>query len=323
MSKDCQKPLVSVIVPARNAERYIAETIDSVIRQSWTHFELLVVDNASTDATACVVHKHEDERVRVISCERPGAAAARNVGMRAARGDFIQFLDADDILGRNKLELQLKALQDWGTALAIASCPWVRFNHDLAEACVHAEAVWPIADPLDWIVCSLTGGGMMQTGGWLVHRQLVEAAGFWNEDLSLHDDGEYFTRMLLQAERLVFVPDARVYYRTVPGSLSRQRDRAAIESAFKVCQARDTQLLAAEDSSRVRAALATQYAQFAYEFSQSAPDLAASALSRMKALGKPVNCVGGYAFRWVAAVVGFARSLALRQAVAGFRDAPG
>ena len=148
------------------------------------------------------------------------------------------------------------------------------------------------------------------------HLDLVEAAGPWDESLSLHDDGEFFTRVLLNAQNHVFVPDARVYYRSVEGSLSRQRDLVAIESAFKVCRLRDKHLLAVRDDERVRTAIATQYAQFAYEFSFADETLCKQALERVGSLAaKPSNSFGGPWFRRLVGLIGFRLAFDIRQRI--------
>ena len=154
---------------------------------------------------------------------------------------------------------------------------------------------------------------MMQPGGWLTPRSLIEAAGPWDESLSLHDDGEFFTRVLLRASENVFVPEATVFYRKVDGSLSRGRSRGAIESAFAVCRSRHKHLLEVRNDRRVRSALATQFAQFAYEFGEDAPDLAAQAIAAMRNLGtRPARKVGGRGFRFLAGGIGVAGALRVR-----------
>lgn len=315
-------PAVSVIIPAYNAALYVSEAIQSALQQSMSDIEVLVVDNLSTDDTVHIAESFEDTRVHVINCEKSSAGAARNVGLKNANGRYIQFLDADDILHSEKLQRQLDAITTRDPIRTVASCTWMRFDQSPKDAELVMEDVWPIEKPIDWLVNSWSGGGMMQTGAWLVHRDLIEAAGPWNETLSLHDDGEFFTRVLLQAESQIFVPEARIYYRSVADSLSRRRTRESIKSAFKVCQLRERHLLAAEDSRRVRAAIATQYAQFAYEFAGTEQVLARCAVDRIKELGKrPVNSVGGARFRKLTGIIGFRRSLALRKMV-GYLSSP-
>ena len=313
--------MVSIIMPAYTAAPWIGEAVASALVQEGTALEVVVVDDGSTDETAEVVAGIDDPRVRLIRQENRGAAGARNAGWRAARGTHLQFLDADDLLGPGKLKRQLEALAA-APARAVASCAWARFTGDPGAAAAKPEPVWTEPDPLQWIIRSLSGEGMMQTGAWLVPRALAEAAGPWNEALSLHDDGEFFARVLLQASRQVFVPGPRVCYRQVPTSLSRDRSRRALESALAVCEAHDRLLRGAAGASHAaRRAAATSYAQFAYELGAGAPDLRARALAQLAALGvAPHATVGGWLFRMLVRGCGFPRALRLRQRLLRGKD---
>lgn len=112
--QDKNKPLVSVIVPLYNAEKYISETIKSVINQTYENWELLVVDDCSTDNSREIVKSFEqkDSRIRLIESEINfgGPARPRNIGIENAKGEYIAFLDADDVWLKNKLEKQLNLL---------------------------------------------------------------------------------------------------------------------------------------------------------------------------------------------------------------------
>ncbi|MFC1795951.1 glycosyltransferase family 2 protein [Pseudomonadota bacterium] len=316
--KRMHRPEVSAIIPAFNAEPFIAQSIQSVLDQSFHDFEVIVVDNRSTDRTSVIAEQFDDPRICVIKCHRQGAGAARNTGLECSSGVYVQFLDADDLLAQNKFELQLKTIKSKDPKGTVASCEWARFEDNLSSAYLAPESVWATEDPVEWIISSLGGGGMMHSGAWLVHRDLIEAAGPWDESLSLHDDGEFFTRVLLQAESQQFVSGTRVYYRNVPGGLSGKRDRNAIESAFRVCQSQDGHLLARRDDYRAREAIATQYAQFAYEFSAMGPDLSQLAMQRIQQLKvKPINNIGGLRFRRLVGLIGFHTALSLRSAVSG------
>ncbi len=303
---------VSVIIPAHNAEKFILDTLLSVAAQTHSSFELIVVDDGSKDATSEIVRCFQDQRIRLFRTKGIGAAAARNVGLAEAHGEFIQFLDADDLLSPDKLALQLSALRQNNELLA--SCAWLPFTDRIDDALEFSEPVWTTEDPIAWQQQSMCGLGMMQTGCWLTHKSLIEKAGPWNESLTLHDDGEFFTRVMLAAGRQVFVADCRVYYRRVPGSLSRQRGAKAIESAFEVCRLRTELLLLTKNSDASSIAAATLWAQFAYEFSGSEPALVNSALRQIKLLGhSPKNIIGGPKFRIVQQWLGWTWAMSVRR----------
>lgn len=111
--------LVSIIMPSYNAASYIGESISSVLRQTYTQWELLIVDDCSKDRSAEIaqLYMNEDRRIKVIALEQNvGAAAARNIALEHANGQYIAFLDSDDVWKPKKIERQLKFMQENGYA---------------------------------------------------------------------------------------------------------------------------------------------------------------------------------------------------------------
>lgn len=119
---DASGPVVTVVIPTYNRAALLPRAIASVLRQTYRHFELIVVDDGSTDATEGVVRSIADPRVRYLRHERnKGLPAARNSGIRAARGDYIAFLDDDDEWRPAKLEKQLSAVRDYDAVVCTAA----------------------------------------------------------------------------------------------------------------------------------------------------------------------------------------------------------
>jgi glycosyltransferase involved in cell wall biosynthesis len=105
-------PIISVIIPAYNAEKTIKETIQSVLNQTWQDFELLIINDGSQDATLEVIESIQDPRIKIFSYPNAGSSASRNRGIAIAKGEYISFIDADDLWTADKLEAQYKALQE-------------------------------------------------------------------------------------------------------------------------------------------------------------------------------------------------------------------
>jgi len=105
-------PIVSIITPAYNAEKYIAEAINSVLHQTYTNWKLLIIDDGSTDSTANIVKSFSDARILLIQQENGGVSSARNKGLTLAKGKYITFLDADDILPLNSLKARVQFLEE-------------------------------------------------------------------------------------------------------------------------------------------------------------------------------------------------------------------
>src|SRR3569832_167033 len=112
-------PLVSVIIPVYNGEKTIQYTIESVLKQTCSDFELLVINDGSQDSTLELVSSFQDDRLKVLSYPNAGLAASRNRGIASASGEYLSFIDADDLWTPNKLDSQLKALQE-NTEAAVA-----------------------------------------------------------------------------------------------------------------------------------------------------------------------------------------------------------
>jgi glycosyltransferase involved in cell wall biosynthesis len=207
-------PLVSILIPAYNAQQWIADTLRSATAQTWPRKEIIVVDDGSSDGTLAVAKQFEGKGVRVVTQKNQGAAAARNTAFSLSHGDYIQWLDADDILAPNKVELQMEAAMRCEDRRMVFSSSWGKFMHRQRRAAFTRTDLWCDLSPVEWLLRKMEQNIYMQTATWLVSRELSEEAGPWNTQLLGDDDGEYFCRVLLASKGTKFVPEARVYYRT-------------------------------------------------------------------------------------------------------------
>ena len=185
-----------------------------------------------------------------------GAAAARNAALKASRGDYIQWLDADDLLAPEKIARQIAALGPDADPRVLLSAEWGRFMYRPDRAEFTPTALWSELSPADWLRLKLGNNLYMQTATWLVSRELTEAAGPWNTALLGDDDGEYFCRVLLGSQSVRFVPGARVFYRLAGAdTLSNigQSDRK-MEAHVHSMRLHIGYLRLLEDSERVHAA---------------------------------------------------------------------
>ena len=301
---------VSVIIPLHNSEAYIKQTIDSCLAQTHDNIEIIVIENGSTDKSYQVVKSIDDKRLSVFQIPTPNAAAARNYGFKKATGAYIIFLDADDVLVPNKIELQLAALsakpEGW-----IASCAWAKFKTNTKEAIITPQKVWNIQNPIDWCLQSWMGGGMMALSGWLMPKAVIEKAGLWDERLSLHDDGEFICRVLLASKGNVFVENTVVYYRQQDNSLSKDhKSKKAAESALLVYKSYQQQILKFQDSKLTRRALARNFSRFIYEYYPAHAQSIKEAYREINELGVKPPLVGSPSFKLIQRIVGF--KLAMR-----------
>ena len=300
------QPTVSVLIPCCNAGKFIGETLESIFQQTWPSIQVVVVDDGSTDHSADVVRSFARPNLTFIQQENRGQTAALNVCLLHASGDFVQYLDADDLLDSEKIERQITRLIDRPNC--VASAEWGRFYTSSDDAKFDPEPVWRDLDPIDWLALSRAGGlGMMFPALWLVPMRIIRTVGQWREELTLNNDAEYFTRILLACKQVLFCPGARCYYRSgVGGSLSGRKSSEAWASQFRVIELCETNVRAREDSERVRRGFALSWQHFAHACYPYAPALAAGALARACSL-HPVTIRpdGGRTFHIISRLIGW------------------
>lgn len=207
------EPMVSILIPAYNAEEWVADTIRSAIAQTWPRTEIIVVDDGSTDQTLAIARQFESQGVVVVEQKNQGASAARNKAFSLSHGDYIQWLDADDLLASDKIARQMREVKQGVGKRTLLSSPWAHFMYRPHSARFIPTALWCDLSPEEWLLRKMGQNVYMQTATWLVSREVTEAAGPWDIRLLGDDDGEYFCRVLLASDGVRFVPDAKVYYR--------------------------------------------------------------------------------------------------------------
>ncbi|MDJ0617252.1 MAG: glycosyltransferase [Calothrix sp. MO_192.B10] len=307
------KPLVSILIPCYNAEKWLTETLESALAQTWDNTEIILVDDGSTDNSLEVAKKFESRGVKVISQPNKGASTARNVALNACQGDFIQYLDADDLLAPDKIERQIQLLETSDSSY-IAAGEWARFYTKNTEAQFIPQPLWADMSPVEWLICAWEGHWMMHPAAWLVPRQIAEKAGTWNENLSLNDDGEYFCRVVLASEGIKFCHGAKSYYRSGnTNSLSGSKSHRAWQSAFLALELGTNNLLAKEDSLRTRHACATVFQRFIYEVYPNVPNLQKKAQAKVKQFGgSDLKPVGGAMFNFLSYCLGWKQAKQLQ-----------
>ncbi len=250
------RPLVSILIPAYNAQAWIADAVRSALAQTWPRKEIIVVDDGSGDDTLSIARQFEPYGVRVVSQSNQGASAARNQAFTLCHGDYIQWLDADDLLAPDKIARQMEMLEQCRNKRILASCGYGRFKYRYYRAEFVPTALWCDLSSVEWMVRKLGQNVFMQTATWLVSRELTEAAGPWDTRLLGDDDGEYFCRVLLASDGVRFVPEARVYYRAPwPNSLSHVGlSDKKIEAHWCSMKLHIRYVRSLEDSKRVHAA---------------------------------------------------------------------
>lgn len=220
-------PKVSVIVTAYNLIEYLPETIDNVLQQTYRDFEVIVVDDGSTDNTATWVRQVTDPRVRLIWQSNMGLAGASNTGVENAKGEYITFLDADDLWEPTKLAKQV-AILDRCPEIGIVYT-WVTYMNEEGESTgrvVKSEAegyIWSQLIEVNQIECGSVA---------MIRRSCFEKVGLFDTDLKSYvQDWDMWLRLALKYQFKV-IREPLVYYRQRNSSGSRKV--AAMERSFKI-----------------------------------------------------------------------------------------
>jgi glycosyltransferase involved in cell wall biosynthesis len=299
--------LVSILIPAFNAGEWIADTLSSAVAQTWERKEIIVVDDGSTDDTLAIARQGEAWGVRVFTQNNQGAAAARNTAFSLSKGDYIQWLDADDLLAPDKIAKQMERVEESQDRRTLISAAWGQFMYRHYRAEFVPSALWFDLSPVEWLLRKMGQNLHMQTATWLVSRELTEGAGPWDTRLLGDDDGEYFCRMLLASNGVRFVPEARVYYRATPNSLSYiGRSPRKIEAQWRSMEMHVGYLRSLEESDRVRADCVTYLQNWLINFYPERSDIVNQAQAMARDLG---GCLVtprlSWKYRWIKSAFGW------------------
>jgi glycosyltransferase involved in cell wall biosynthesis len=271
------KPLVSILIPAYNAENWIAYTLQSAVGQTWQRKEIIVIDDGSTDRTAEIARRFVSKEVSVVTTDNQGLSAAVNNAYRLCQGDYIQELDADDILAPDKIEKQLSALREGESKRILLSSRWAYFYYRTGRARFIPSALWRDLSPVEWLLRKMGENLHMQNATWLVSRELAEAAGPWDTRLQYDQDGEYFCRVLLASQGTRFVPEAKIFYRVSgPHRISYIGNSDMKKNSLVRSMVLHIQFLRSlEDSERVRKACLAYLQNWYENFYPDRPDIIA------------------------------------------------
>jgi glycosyltransferase involved in cell wall biosynthesis len=262
--------LVSVIIPAYNAEQYIAATIQSVLNQTHQNIEIIVVNDGSTDQTLKMIDDISSDKVKVLSKKNGGASAAKQTGLEAARGNYIQYLDADDLLSEDKIASQIQLLQHRPNAISL--CATVHFFDQTDPKSYPVVDEWYAHEnnsPVDFLkkiyggnLIGATYGGMIQPNAFLTPINVIKRAMPWNTSISPcpDEDGEYFCRAILAASEVIYAKNGINYYRKFKqqNSLSAVRNYIACKNMLESTLLKTKHLLLATNKPEAKLAMGNQ-----------------------------------------------------------------
>ena len=277
---------ISVLIPCFNAERYIQATLDSVFSNIRSCDEIILIDDHSKDNTLHKATKLLEDSgfaFRTTKNPRKGACSARNHALQISQGDFIQWLDADDILGPKKLEVQRNILS--GNSNSVVTSPFRPFRKSPATGIIQDPRNWNLGrthSPEDWISMD----PMCIPACWLIPRSCADKAGPWNESLLVNQDGEYFARVIANADQVVFDHTVEVFYRREGGGVSKLTAEK-VDSLYRSIESMYATATQLEDSHRMQQMISNRWQQFIYTTYPHSPELLELARKKLGQLPKP------------------------------------
>jgi glycosyltransferase involved in cell wall biosynthesis len=251
------QPLVSILIPAYNAQEWLRDTLESALAQTYPRKEIILVNDGSTDRTLEIAKSFESGSIKIVDQPNAGGPAARNKALKHAQGDYIQWLDHDDLLAPNKIRAQLQSLERIQNDSVLFSGRFATFYYRVQKAKLFQTPLYRDLKPLEYFFIKFSTNTYFQSSSWLVSRKLTDLAGPWWEVRSPDDDGEYFCRLVAVSEGIHFVPKAKSYWRvgnSASFSWAWQNSTTALEFLFKsMCRCIE-HFRELEDSERSRAA---------------------------------------------------------------------
>ncbi|SKB12238.1 Glycosyltransferase involved in cell wall biogenesis [Planktothrix sp. PCC 11201] len=226
-------PKISVVIPVYNGEKTIQKTIESVLKQTFKDWELIIIDDGSQDSTVKIIREIEDSRIRIFSYSNAGLASSRNRGIDHAQGEYITFLDADDLWTPDKLEAQFQALQEHPEAAVAYS--WTDYIDQSSQFLHSGRQITINGDVYEHL---LVNNFLENGSNPLIRKQALNQVGEFDTSLKAGEDWDMWLRLAADYQ-FVVVTRPQILYRVSTGSMSSQiknQEREClkvIEKAFK------------------------------------------------------------------------------------------
>jgi O-antigen biosynthesis protein len=225
--------IVSIITPCYNAEEFIDETIISVLNQSYHSIQYIVVDDGSTDNSLKILNTYKNN-ITLVKGAHKGACAARNRGAEIAKGDYLLFLDADDILETNTIEVFLSEIN--GKPNTLVACNWKRLNY-VDDKWISGLSGLSKMPPNNDFIKGWLSGWYVPPVGVLWTKYLYDKTGGWDESLAANQDGDLILRALISGVNIHLVNNTSVFYRHHASnkiSISSSKSSRHLKSRMKV-----------------------------------------------------------------------------------------
>jgi glycosyltransferase involved in cell wall biosynthesis len=305
---------VSVLIPLFNCETYISEAIDSVLGQTYQNIEVIIVDDGSTDTSLQVAKGYESEKVKVFTLSHGRAPRARNFAFKQSTGDYIQYLDADDLLAPNKIEEHVKILEEHGNN-CLVFCSYTRNYNDFIKGKYIAQEVnKDYLNPLELFLDLFHSKGDVLFTSWLFPRTLIQHSDPMNEQLVKFIDSDFTLKIALKCHRLIYCKNTLVFYRATGSSrITTNQGPDAIRSGITAAESMQEVMLKHESSDRVNEALITLYSHiYCSYFNKTNAIYLRKVEMHVEELGGSLKFIGNKYFGLLAKIIGVKTALLIK-----------
>lgn len=315
-----QSKLVSVIIPVYNAEDFISECIQSILNQTYRNIEIIVINDGSTDFTFEIINSFTDPRLILVSQENKGCSAAKNHGLRIAKGDFIQYLDADDYLSLDKIEKQVEKLIANDSNTAVCKTIIVSDNKKINGLEIDTNLIQNCVNGKDFLLnlLGLNGKpGMVQPNAYLISRNIANKIGEWNEEISPSpdEDGEYFARVLLATETVNYTEGINYYRKNFSkNTLSQNFSLQRAINLLDTVELKFNHLFKVDNTNCVHKLYQLNISQVAYQFGVQYPKMIDYSLEKIQSKRyKKLMIRNPLLFKYLSSAIGFKNTLLLKR----------
>jgi len=257
-------PLVSILISAYNADRFLASACENALSQSWPNKEIIVIDNESEDSTYEIANSFKEQNIKVIRQDHTPLGGSRNKGIEASTGDFIQFMDVDDYISPDKIQIQMERLLHNESGY-IATCLWGIFHDDISDIVLKPNQLWYDLTPEDHLFNLHRYGLMTPVVGYLIPRKLINKTAPWNSELLIGEDGEYFSRLIQVSKGSLFCGDTTAYYRKGSSNSLSQINQNNIDSMYRALQMIEKNILNYRNTDKMKEAISANYQNFVHQ----------------------------------------------------------
>ena len=304
--------LVSVIIPNYNSIKFIEETLDSVFNQTHKNIELIIVDDGSTDGSFEYIKNLNKPNLQLVKNPSKGACAARNHGLRIATGNYIQFLDSDDLLDPDKIKAQVELLENSNDKVAV--CSTRHFYENINQGLITDTPFLYSTDKPQEFLLNLYGAdgknhNMVAQHAWLTPKAVMDRAGFWDETLIKDQDGEFFCRVVMASKGVCFTKRVLCYYRKHKqvGSVSSGKSGKHLSSQLEALNSKAAQLDRGQIEINYKKAMALQYKIIAIDAYPDFKSIYKIAINKVESFGgsKYEPVLGGKIIEGVKSIFGW------------------